>query len=181
MKKIVFLSLFTSLATIVFCQDQKAVTDAGKKVILHSNGNWEYFKESTCLNFSLPSYNAAKLKIEKGKDYYFYFNKAWQYVNSFGEKNYDAIVNFEEAISMYPNYGGTYSDLGNCYRGGFKCYEKAEFYYTKAIEKGFRESFVYYNRAICNFELNKLAEMRLDIEMCKKLGWYNDGHNIFNK
>jgi len=181
MKKIILSILITLSVFKLFAQDQKAVTESGKKVILHSNGNWEYIKENNCSNFSLAGYNAAKQRIARGGDFNFYFNKAWQYVRTYGENNYDAIANFEQAIIMYPTNGGTYSDLGNCYRGGFKCYEKAEFYYTKAIENGFAKGFVYYNRAICKYELNKIDEMRADLEMSKKFGWNNDYYKLSYK
>jgi tetratricopeptide (TPR) repeat protein len=115
------------------------------------------------------------------QSYNFYFNKAWQYVNQFGEKSYDAIVNFEEAIKLFPTNGGVYSDLGNCYRGGFKCFDKAELYYTKAIENGYTKGFVYYNRAICKYELNKLEEMKMDLETSKELGWNNDYYKLSEK
>jgi len=95
--------------------------------------------------------------------------------------SYNAVVNFEQAIKINPNNGGIYSDLGNCYRGGFKCYDKAEYYYTKAIENGFSRGFVYYNRAICNYELNKIDKMREDLQISRDLGWYNDYYKLAEK
>ena len=73
-----------------------------------------------CGSFELSIYNSAKSKIIKGQDYTYYFNKAWQYVNNSSEKSYEAVVNFEQAIKLFPKNGGVYSDIGNCYRGGFK-------------------------------------------------------------
>lgn len=169
-----FMLIFTG-----FCygQDVTAVTPNGKKVILHADGTWE-FERNYCVGFNVSSYNSAKLKLTKGQSFNFYFNRAWDFVNQRGENSYDAIVNFEEAIKRSPTNGGVYSDLGNCYRGGFKCYSKAEIYYTKAIENGFTQGFVYYNRAICKYELNKLEEMRSDLKMANQLGWYNDYYNL---
>jgi tetratricopeptide (TPR) repeat protein len=162
-------------------QNQFAITEMGKKVILKSNGSWEFFNEQNCSSFDLKNYKLAKSKLIKGQDYNFYFNQAWQFVKQVGEKSYDAIVNFEEAIKLFPTNGGVYSDLGNCYRGGFKCYDKAELYYTTAIENGFERGFVYYNRAICKFELNKLEEMKMDLETSKELGWNNDYYKLSEK
>jgi tetratricopeptide (TPR) repeat protein len=165
---------------VAFCQNQVAVTESGKKVILKSNGTWEYSTLEECTNFNVSIYNSAKSKIVKGQGYNHYFNKAWQYVNNSGEKSYEAVVNFEQAIKLFPTNGGVYSDLGNCYRG-FKCYEKAKYYYSKAIENGFSEGFVYYNRAICNYELDKLDEMKSDLEMSRGHGWTNDYYKLSEK
>ncbi len=173
--------LFVLASSVVFSQNQVALTESGKKVILKPNGTWEYSTVKECTNFNVSSYNSAKSKIVKGQDYSYYFNKAWQYVNISGEKSYEAIVNFEQAIRLFPTNGGVYSDLGNCYRGGFKCYEKARYYYSKAIENGFSKGFVYYNRAICNYELDKLDEMKSDLEMSRDLGWYNDYYKLSEK
>lgn len=181
MKKVGVSILFVLFVSISFGQNQIAITEAGKKVILKPNGSWEYFKEDVCSSFNLKNYDFAKNKIIKGQNYDFYFNKAWQYVNQDGEKSYDAVVNFEEAIKLYPTNGGVYGDLGNCYRGGFKCFDKAELYYTKAIENGFTKGFIYYNRAICKFELNKLEEMKMDLDTSRELGWYNDFYKLSEK
>jgi tetratricopeptide (TPR) repeat protein len=129
----------------------------------------------------MSRYNLAKSKLIRSKDYNFYFNTALQYVRQEGEMSYNAVVNFEQAIKINPNYGGIYSDLGNCYRGGFKCYHKAEYYYTKAIENGFSKGFVYYNRAICNYELNNLEKMSEDLQMSRNLGWHNDYYKLAEK
>ena len=180
MKTTVFTFLFLLTNSVAFCQNQVAVTESGKKVILKSNGTWEYSTLEECTNFNVSIYNSAKSKIVKGQGYNHYFNKAWQYVNNSGEKSYEAVVNFEQAIKLFPTNGGVYSDLGNCYRG-FKCYEKAKYYYSKAIENGFSRGFVYYNRAICNYELNKLDEMKSDLEMSRELGWYNDHYKLSEK
>ena len=134
-----------------------------------------------CGSFELSIYNSAKSKIIKGQDYTYYFNKARQYVNNSSEKSYEAVVNFEQAIKLFPKNGGVYSDIGNCYRGGFKCYEKAKYYYSKAIENGFSQGFVYYNRATCNYELDKLDEMKSDFEMSRELGWSNDYYKLSEK
>lgn len=181
MKTTIFTFLFLLTNSVVFCQNQVAVTESGKKVILKSDGTWEYSSVKECINFNVSSYNSAKSRIVKGQDYNYYFNKAWQYVNNSGEKSYDAVVNFEQAIKLYPTNGGVYSDLGNCYRGGFKCFEKAKYYYSKAIENGFSRGFVYYNRAICNYELEKLDEMKSDLEMSRELGWSNDYYKLSEK
>ncbi len=173
-----FIMFYTSVA---FGQNQVAVTESGNKVILKPNGTWEFLAAKECTNFDLTSYNLAKKKIVIGQDYSFYFNKAWQYVKNSGENSYDAVVYFEQAIKLYPTNGGVYSDLGNCYRGGFKCFDKAKYYYSKAIEYGFAKGFVYYNRAICNYELNKLDEMKADFEMSRKLGWNYDPHKLAQK
>jgi tetratricopeptide (TPR) repeat protein len=181
MKIIILVVLKTILVSLAFSQNQFATTEDGKKVILKANGSWEYYKENSCLSFEINIYNSAKSKIVKGQDYSYYINKAWQFVNQNGEKSYDAVANFEQAIKLYPTYGGYYSDLGNCYRGGFKCFEKAEYYYNKAIENGYTEGFVYYNRAICKYELNKLEEMKIDLEMSRQLGWNNDYYKLSEK
>jgi tetratricopeptide (TPR) repeat protein len=181
MKKVSVSILFVLFVSISFGQYQIAITEAGEKVILKPNGSWEYLKEKVCSSFNLENYDLAKNKIIKGQSYNFYYNKACQYVNQDGEKSYDAVVNFEEAINLYPTNGGVYSDLGNCYRGGFKCFDNAELYYTKAIENGFTKGFVYYNRAICKFELNKLEEMKMDLDTSRELGWYNDYYKLSEK
>ncbi len=181
MKKSV-ISMFVILyASAAVCQNQVALKKSDKNVILKSNGTLEYLKEKGCSNFNLASYNSAKNKILNGQDYNYYFNKAWQYVDQAGEKSYEAVVNFEQAINLHPANGGAYSDLGNCYRGGFKCFDKAKYYYTKAIENGFSRGFVYYNRAICNYELNKLDEMKMDLEMSIEQGWNNDYYKLSEK
>ena len=181
MKTTVFTFLFLLTSSVAFCQNQVAVTESGKKVILKPNGTWEYSFLEECTNFNVSIYNSAKSKILKGQDYTYYFNKAWQYVNNSGEKSYEAVVNFEQAIKLFPTNGGVYCDLGNCYRGGFKCYEKAKYFYSKAIENGFSKGFVYYNRAICNYELDKLDEMKSDLEMSRELGWSNDYYKLSEK
>ncbi len=166
---------------IAYSQDQYATTVTGKKILIHSNGTWEYMRDDICSSFDLARYNLAKNKILKKQNFDFYYKTAWQFVNNFGENNYDAIANFEQALKFYPQNSGVYSDLGNCFRGGFKCYNKAEYYYTKAIDNGFSKGFVYYNRAICRYELNKIEEMKSDLEMSRRLGWNNDYYRLSEK
>ncbi|MBB00228.1 MAG: hypothetical protein CMN34_04790 [Saprospirales bacterium] len=183
MKTTLFTMVAAIMATLVFAQDQMALTESGKKVILKSDGTWEYLaeKKGQCTNFDVELYNLAQNRVVKGQSLAYYYNTAWSNVRSSGEDSYDAIAHFEQAIVLNPANGGLYSDLGNCYRGGFKCYEKAKYYYTKAIDNGFSKGFVYYNRAICNYEMNRLDEMRSDFEMSQRLGWNNDYYELSAK
>jgi tetratricopeptide (TPR) repeat protein len=134
-----------------------------------------------CDNFSQSIYNKISKKLALREQYDFYFNRALQYIQQSGEHSYDAVAYLNKAIEMRPDIGATYSDLGNCYRGGFKCYDKAELCYTTAIERGFAESFVYYNRAICRYELNNMSGMRSDLQRAQQLGWTNDYYGLGNK
>ncbi|MEY3435589.1 MAG: hypothetical protein RL335_45 [Bacteroidota bacterium] len=131
-----------------------------------------------CELFDDGKYRMAKMSVESGHDFDYYFNKAWEFVRSFGEKSYLAIAHFEEAIRLNPNKGGVYSDLGNCYRGGFKCYKQAEDCYTKAIENGFVKGFVYYNRAVCRYELKDRSGMQSDLTDAAANGWPHDPSNL---
>jgi tetratricopeptide (TPR) repeat protein len=155
------------------------VSDTDVASLLQSFGI--YNKVSVCNSFDKSAYDFAKSNLIDGRDFRFYFNQAWEFVKRNGEKDYDAIVHFEAAIKANPTFGGTFSDLANCYRGGFKCYEQAERYYTKAIENGFNKGFVYYNRAICRFELKNLLGMRSDLNQAKALGWNNDYYKLSGK
>jgi len=181
MKKLYYTQIAIFLTLSVFCQDQIAVTESGKKVVLHKEGTWEYSADNKDCSFNPLLFNNAKSKIISGQNFEFYYNKAWEHIKNNGEQSYDAIANFEHAQKLAPQNGGLYSDLGNCYRGGLKCFEKAEYLYTKAIENGFEKGFVYYNRAICKYELGKMAEMRADLEMSGILGWYNDYYKLYEK
>jgi len=131
-----------------------------------------------CSNINNQKYLLEKSKVLKGKDFTYYYNKAWEYVNKEGEKSYAAIVNFEQAIKLYPNYGGLYNDLANCYRGGFKCFKEAERLYTESINKGFEEGFAFYNRAICRYENGDLDGMRIDLQEAQNRGWHNDHYKL---
>ncbi len=71
----------------------------------------------------------------------FYFNNAWRFVKSEGEKSYNAIANFEAAIRLDPFNGGYHSDFGNSYRS-FKKFKEAETSYTKVVENCFTRNFV---------------------------------------
>lgn len=135
----------------------------------------------SCGEFDLNLYKEAKLNFNEGYSYSYYFKTAWNYVKNEGEKSYNAVLYFEEAIKLNSENGGTYSDLGNCYRGGFKCYKKAEDAYNEAINKGFQKGFVYYNRAICRYENGNLDGMREDLQMAKEYGWSSDNYNLSNK
>jgi len=135
----------------------------------------------SCGEFDIRLYKEAKLNFNDGYSYSYYFKTAWDYVKNEGEKSYNAVLYFEEAIKLNPENGGTYSDLGNCYRGGFKCYKKAEDAYNEAINKGFQKGFVYYNRAICRYENGNLDGMREDLQMAKEYGWSSDNYNLSNK
>lgn len=136
---------------------------------------------NTCGEFDINLYKEAKLNFQDGYSYSFYFKKAWEYVKNEGEKSYNAVLYFEEVIKLNSENGGTYSDLGNCYRGGFKCYQKAEDAYNEAINKGFQRGFVYYNRAICRYENGNLEGMREDLQLAKEYGWSSDNYNLSNK
>lgn len=181
MKKTLFIVFATLLGNVLIAQDQVSVTKSGNEVILHSNGTWTYASNEFCTGFNLSKYEIAKKNISRGRDFNYYFSSAWKYISLEGEKSYNAVVNLEQAIKLNSTFGGYYSDLGNCYRGGFKCYEKADYYYSKAIYYGFSKGFVYYNRAICRYELNKLDDMKSDLEKAKELGWYNDYYKLSDK
>ncbi len=135
----------------------------------------------SCGEFDLNLYKEAKLNFIEGYTYSYYFKTAWDYVRNEGEKSYNAVLYFEEAIKLNPENGGAYSDLGNCYRDGFKCYKKAEAAYNEAINKGFQKGFVYYNRAICRYENGNLDGMREDLQMAKEYGWSSDNYNLSDK
>ena len=148
-----------------------------KKEIVEEND----LNTNTCGEFDINLYKEAKLNFQDGYTYSYYFKKAWEYVKNEGEKSYNAVLYFEEAIKLNSENGGTYSDLGNCYRGGFKCYKKAEDAYNEAINKGFQRGFVYYNRAICRYENGNLDGMREDLQLAKEYGWSSDNYNLSNK
>ena len=134
-----------------------------------------------CGEFDINIYNQAKSNFIEGYTYSYYFKTAWEFLKEEGEQSYNAVLYFEEAIKLNPENGGIFSDLGNCYRGGFKCYKKAEDLYNEAIEKGFQKGFVYYNRAICRYENGDLDGMREDLQMAKEYGWSSDNYNLINK
>ena len=133
-----------------------------------------------CKNFNNAMLANARKRVAPGKSVETYYRIAWKYVNNVGEKSYDAIANFEYAIKLSSN-GAIYSDLGNCFRGGFKCFDQALLCYNNAIENGFRKSFVYYNRAICKYELGDKEGARIDFNISKSMGWNNDYYNLNQK
>ena len=172
-----YLTVFSMLLfTTAKCQDQYAIAEPIKTQLQSE----ETFI-ATCPNFLINEYEMAKKRIVANQNFNFYYNKAWQYVNKNGEKSYDAVVNFEQAIKRNPTNGGPYSDLGNCYRGGFQCFSKAKYNYSKAIELGYTEGFVYYNRAICYYELKQFELMNKDLTMAKNRGWNSDPYNLSGK
>ena len=63
MKNASYLILFVLLVSITYGQNQIATTDAGKTVILKTNGYWEYLNENVCSSFDLKNYYLAKRKI----------------------------------------------------------------------------------------------------------------------
>jgi len=134
-----------------------------------------------CQQFDSAQYKNAKSRIKDGLSYDLYFGRAWQYVRQAGENSYDAIAYFDKALEVRPQEGAVYSDKGNCFRGGFKCFDMALKCYDKAIEFGFKEAYVFYNRAVCKFELNDLAGMKSDVIKAKELGWSNDYYKLYDK
>lgn len=136
---------------------------------------------ASCGSFDAGAYDQAKSNMTEGYGVEYYYNTAWQYVRANGEGSYDAVVHFTEAIRQNPSNGALYSDLGNCYRGGLQCYAAAEMSYTLAIDNGYRKAFVYYNRAICRYEIGELAGMRIDFAEAQRLGWNNDFYGLADK
>lgn len=123
----------------------------------------------------------ARKKVEINQSEDFYYRKAWEFVKNEGEASWNAVANFEKAIEINPSKGGYYNDLANCYRGGFKDYKTALEFYNKAIEKGFIEGFVYYNRAICKFETSDLEGACSDNQTAINNGWNSDHYKIATK
>lgn len=132
-------------------------------------------------NNTNPLLIEARKKVDNNHDDHFYFEKAWKYVAYEGENSWNAIANFEKAIEINPSKAGYYNDIANCYRGGIKDYDKALEYYNIAIEKGFNEGFVYYNRAICKLETSDLSGACSDYQIAINNGWNNDYYNIATK
>lgn len=141
--------------------------------------NDSFIKESISENISFLA--EARNNVIKNKSDNFYFNQASEYVRNEGEASWNAIANFEMAISVNPSNGGYYNDIANCYRGGIKNYKKALEYYNKAIENGYDEGFIYYNRAICKFETNDLTGACSDYSIAKSSGWQDDYYDIATK
>ncbi len=166
MKTIIQFNYRILLTLLLFCIQISCVSMTDGKFI------------EKCSTINYQKYLLEKSKVLKGKDFSYYYNKAWEYVKQEGEKSYSAIVHFEQAIKLYPSYGGLYNDLANCYRGGFKCYKEAERLYTESINKGFEEGFAFYNRAICRYENGDLAGMRIDLEEAQNRGWNNDHYKL---
>jgi len=123
----------------------------------------------------------ARGKVDINKSEEFYYRKASEYLRNEGEGSWNAVANFEKAIEINSSKSGYYNDLANCYRGGIKDFNKALEYYNKAIEKGFNEGFVFYNRSICKLELSDLSGACSDYKTAINKGWNNDYYNIENK
>lgn len=132
-------------------------------------------------SFDQNQYLLSKNEIVLGQSFDFYFNSALFYINKEGENSYNAIVNFEEAIKINPGKGQIYSDLGNCFRGGFKWYKRAEDCYTLAIANWHQEGHVYYNRAFCRYQLQDFIGMRKDLKAAKRNNWLHDPYNLNGK
>jgi len=147
-------------------------------------------KTNECSSFVLSGYDSAKNNIEKDKKFKYYFEQAEQYITQEGEKSYNAVVNLEQAIYLLEKgdvfttkVGQLYSNLANCYRIGFKCYEKALYYYKKAPSSSFgkKRGLEDYNIAICYYELNNFEEMRKYLQYSKSSGWNDDFYKLSEK
>ncbi len=123
----------------------------------------------------------ARKNVEINQSEDFYFGKAWEYIKNDGEDSWDAVANLEKAIEINPSRAEYYSDMANCYRGGFKDFKTALEYYNKAIEKGFDKSFVFYNRSICKFETSDLLGACSDYQTAISNGWSDDYYFIATK
>lgn len=174
---IIFKSILLLTATLVItCVGDKNNSKINE---VHESENNSYVEESTSDNNSFLA--EARNNVLKNKTDNFYFNQASEYVRNEGEASWNAIANFEMAISVNPSNGGYYNDIANCYRGGIKNYKKALEYYNKAIENGYDEGFIYYNRAICKVETNDLTGACSDYSIAKSNGWQDDYYDIATK
>jgi len=122
----------------------------------------------------------ANEKLPNNQDVNFYFKTAWKYVKEDGEGSYDAIACFYRTLAMVKD-GGVYSDLGNSFRGGLKKYAAAEYYYSQALQMGWIKHFIFYNRAICRYELGNMDGCREDLSISIFLGWPKDHYNLKEK
>jgi Flp pilus assembly protein TadD len=176
-KLLTLFGLYTCLSQNLYSQThQYIITDsstADQNSMLRTASN-------ECSNFDVIKYNEAKDRIEKNQDANYYYNTASSYVKSEGEASYNAIVHYEEVINLAPHFGAAYSDLGNCWRSS-GCFSKANILYTQAIDRGFNKHFVYYNRAICRFEIYDSAGTAEDISTSKRLGWNHDWYKLDEK
>ena len=123
---------------------------------------------------------SANEELLNNQDANYYYKTAWKYVKDDGEGSYDAIACFYRALSLVTD-GALYSDIGNCFRGGLKNYAVAEHYYSRALRVGWIKHFLFYNRAICRYELGDIGGCQEDLAISIYLGWPKDHYNLKEK
>lgn len=129
---------------------------------------------------AIPELIDARKRLERHPSDEYYFKKAWSLVDKLGEKNWDAVANYEAAIKINSTIPGYKNDLGNCYRS-LQLYDSALHYYTIAINQGFGLSAIWYNRAICKYELGDQSGAKEDYELANEKGWSDDYYSLYKK
>jgi len=141
------------------------------KIKMLEKVNRKELRELNAILAKALSYEQKGLLAEAARSYRFLLSKRQEPVLYYNhavvlkkmQAYQEAILNYENAIALKPNYAEAYANLGNIYQD-MREYEKALEHYNRAIYFGPMLATAYYNRGVVLQELQRHDEALQDYD-----------------